>query len=295
MSPREQPYNRYIHALHEQRPIVRRLSYILQIIQYTQVIAELGVKKLLKSPSFSGLSGNNTLQTSREEGAEKGRWKFVLWLELAKFILKVVIFHRSGNRPLLSGLVPERDPSSHNASISPGSEWKAARMGDIGGPLAGSSGEVTKYLVSKALVSGHKRNPIDLLPQYQPQSQKYFMELAYFARPLVYAYLRSRDIKGWKPWIVSLLIDIIISNTKSSSSASPLIDTYSYLEQEEKRRRNWMLVYYMLREPFYSEYSKPILQDLCGGMRRVPIVSIVSGVLQEYIPLWENIFYYTSH
>ena len=274
---------------------LKTIAYLLTAVQFSEVFIEMLVQKYY--------------------GQEK-KWKVILYIELLKFGLKLHLFRRSGWRMLLAQCVPERDAShalantsgslisnQSNESLS-SSLSESASVLRVGMPSMDNlkPGDVAKYLESKALSSSlDRKNPLNLMTPLSGESL--IGELMFIARPLLFALLvRWKGQTSWKPWFISLAVDLL-SRCSSRHMISKLIFAPSFiatlprptfLEKDERTRRNWLLVYYLLRRPMYDSYTKEALGDLCSVIGRVPVLSLFTGIIQQYIPLWERIHFYTS-
>jgi hypothetical protein len=61
--------------------------------------------------------------------------------------------------------------------------------------------------------------------------------------------LQKHGRKSWSPWAISVAFDLV-------SLAAGFRESVTPLEKEEWSRRVGDLLYYTLREPFYTSYSK---------------------------------------
>lgn len=57
------------------------------------------------------------------------------------------------------------------------------------------------------------------------------------------------DENEWKPWLVSLCIDLLARTARSMQPSSSL-------EQDEYKRRDYLLLYYLLRGPIYNLFTR---------------------------------------
>ena len=57
------------------------------------------------------------------------------------------------------------------------------------------------------------------------------------------------DENEWKPWLVSLGIDLLARTARSMQPASSL-------EQDEYKRRDYLWLYYLLRGPVYNLFTR---------------------------------------
>jgi peroxin-16 len=64
-------------------------------------------------------------------------------------------------------------------------------------------------------------------------------------------------------------------------------------EREEMKRRTLMMLMYLLRSPFYDRYSKEKLLFFLGILaHKVPGVRLIARPLLEYLPVWQQIYFY---
>ncbi|XP_023418788.1 peroxisomal biogenesis factor 16 isoform X1 [Cavia porcellus] len=118
--------------------------------------------------------------------------------------------------------------------------------------------------------------------------QETIAESLYIARPLLH--LLSLGLWGqrsWTPWLLSGVLDV--------TSLSLLSDKKGLTRRErlELRRRTILLLYYLLRSPFYDRFSEAkilfLLQLLAN---HVPGGNLVARPLMDYLPTWQKIYFY---
>lgn len=118
--------------------------------------------------------------------------------------------------------------------------------------------------------------------------QRMWAETLYITRPLAHLLaMYLFGVKSWKPWILSGGIDI--------SSLCMLGDTENLNphEKSEVKKRTLMLLYYMLRSPFYDQYSKAkILFTLKMLADHIPLVGVILQPMMQYLPTWQRIYFY---
>lgn len=89
------------------------------------------------------------------------------------------------------------------------------------------------------------------------------------------------------------------------------------LEKQEYHRRLKLMLFNVMRGAFYLKITRPRLERFCNRTESKPIVSMAAGkkkrikevdyhgshkltyhrilgVLRDYLPLWERIYFYTS-
>lgn len=61
--------------------------------------------------------------------------------------------------------------------------------------------------------------------------------------------IEKDDEGSWKPWLVSLSIDIASRIARNMQPMSPL-------EREESKRRDYLFIYYLFRGPLYLKFTR---------------------------------------
>ncbi|XP_040265069.1 peroxisomal biogenesis factor 16 [Bufo bufo] len=113
-------------------------------------------------------------------------------------------------------------------------------------------------------------------------------ETVHVLRPVTHlASLAVWGQKSWKPWLMAAGLDI------ASLSVLRDIHPLSRRERGELRRRTLLLIYYLLRSPFYNRYTEIrllLLLRLLGDY--VPGLGLVARPLIDYLPVWQKIYFY---
>lgn len=217
----------------------------------------------------------------------ESKWKFIVSIETIKAIIKLILFQLSGGRMLLTSVIPERPPElTHKETKS----HNMHAMGNTRQMLLGgkrideiTTGEVTQYLMAKALVEVPKKSAIEfvgvvsgiilLLSLYYFEGERKVGEIFSILRAPIYgiikiirfnlvAYLLKQSSPfSWNPWLISLLIDLA-SRSASSNFFSKLFqlnassNKLSALENEELQKRTMLFLYYLLRSPVYDSFTR---------------------------------------
>ncbi|KAK2853657.1 hypothetical protein Q5P01_006318 [Channa striata] len=118
--------------------------------------------------------------------------------------------------------------------------------------------------------------------------QETIAESVYIGRPLVHLLCMGLCGKqSWKPWLISGVLEL--------SSFAVLKDTQfqNRWERAEMRRRAFLLLYYLLRSPFYDKYSEEKILFLLRLLAdHVPGIGLVARPLMDYLPTWQKIYFY---
>ncbi|XP_075423644.1 peroxisomal biogenesis factor 16 isoform X2 [Ascaphus truei] len=113
-------------------------------------------------------------------------------------------------------------------------------------------------------------------------------ETIHILRPITHLVsLAAWGQRSWKPWMLAAALDV--------SSLGLLSDTQNLTRREraEVRRRTLLLLYYLLRSPFYNQYTETrlfLFLRLLGDY--VPGLGLVARPLMDYLPVWQKIYSY---
>ena len=264
----------------------------LTVVEYLEVFIELGSLRLW---------------------GEIGKWIIVLILQIAKAALRFALLFKYNSGVQRTPLIPPLDrsklensgeevdgenltdeanereeqasPSGEGDSIgTTGTTWRGARSGRRMRSLSATpTGCVRTWKIPKETSETKKAiQPTDL------SSRRLFAESLYISRPLLH--ISSMFLFGqasWKPWLISCGVDV---------TSLALMGDPSDLNEEEKSelsRRTVLLLFYLLRSPFYDDYSKTRILALLKFMNdTIPGISFVLNPLLDYLPTWQKIYFY---
>ncbi|KAI8803268.1 peroxisome membrane protein [Cladochytrium replicatum] len=301
-------FNRYTRGALKSSSLYARVAYTLTIVQFFEVLLEM---------------------TATRARGRRAKWRVVTVLEVIKLACRSALFSLSRRRMLLHAAVPERDYEI--SQLKPQSDveanevprWTGRRSGkehpSIQKILSAKTGKgdvdidplqillsgklpsippsdpSVAFLVSKALVEATP-NASDLLKSLS--NIRLFAEWVFILRPFIYIIaLHKYGRKSWTPWALSLGLE-------SASFALGALDPtkgflgfrkdLSRLESAEYVRRLYLFGYYLLRQPFYDGFTRERLDGFITATSGKPLISIISAVLKDYQPLWEEYYFYTS-
>uniref|UniRef100_A0A3B3IB65 Peroxisomal membrane protein PEX16 n=1 Tax=Oryzias latipes TaxID=8090 RepID=A0A3B3IB65_ORYLA len=108
-------------------------------------------------------------------------------------------------------------------------------------------------------------------------------ECVFIGRPLVHLLcLGLCGARSWKPWFLSGFLEL-----------SSDVKFQNRWEKAEMRRRAFLLLYYLLRSPFYDQYSQEKILFLLRLLaEHVPGIGLVARPLMDYLPTWQKIYFY---
>ncbi|XP_039992321.1 peroxisomal biogenesis factor 16 isoform X2 [Xiphias gladius] len=199
---------------------------------------------------------------------EVGRWLVIGLIQIFKTIFRIVLllWYKSGIQTS-----PPIIPLDRGAELSGEGPSLQARL--WGAPSQKRSSSSREKLHSKPTHLG---------------LQETIAESVYIGRPLVHLLcLGLCGKQSWKPWLVSGVLEL--------SSFAVLSDTkfQNRWERAEMRRRAFLLLYYLLRSPFYDRYSEEKILFLLRLLAdHVPGIGLVAHPLMDYLPTWQKIYFY---
>uniref|UniRef100_A0A673WTX7 Peroxisomal membrane protein PEX16 n=1 Tax=Salmo trutta TaxID=8032 RepID=A0A673WTX7_SALTR len=285
----------------------QRLLTWLSVVEYLEVFLEMGATKLW---------------------GEGGRWLVIVLIQITKAVLRFLLlfWYRSGMQtsPPITPLDREaqlgndEDHDDHQDDSS----FVGQRSGRVMRPLGNGK---TTHVPVQCLHSGlcqYYLSGMDYLsltplslsaPSLQARLwaapsrekrcaveedltssstalgvQETIAESMYIGRPLVHLLCLGMCGRGsWKPWLVSGAMEMtsfgLMSDTKSLNRR----------ERKEVRRRAFLLLYYLLRSPFYNRFSETKILFLLRFLAdNVPGVGLVARPLMDYLPVWQKIYFY---
>ncbi|XP_028917280.1 peroxisomal biogenesis factor 16 isoform X2 [Ornithorhynchus anatinus] len=202
---------------------------------------------------------------------ETGRWLVIVLIQLAKAVLRILLllWYKTGIQTSPPIVPLDREAQLHPQAPSLHSRhWGAPQQRE-----------------------GQQRHHREEEPSAGPTPlglRETVAESVFIARPLLH--LLSLGLWGrrsWKPWLLSGVLDV--------TSLSLLSHTEGLTRRErlELRRRTILLLYYLLRSPFYDRFSQDRILFLLRLLADyVPGVGLVTRPLMDYLPAWQKIYFY---
>ncbi|KAI0130493.1 peroxisomal membrane protein pex16 [Xylariales sp. AK1849] len=282
------PHARYTTFWTAKSRVYRRIALLLNVVQYTELLWEMAAKRR----------------------GEKVRWRIVILLEFIKAVCKIILLRITNSRPLVTPVLPEREPipeqkdgqsneealrelmgeeadespldMNEAAKVAHDKEWTMPRTGS-NLPSLPSPGDISSYLLSRVLTADDIKPATKLLNSLQGSAQA--AEIIHILAPLIYALAlaRTKNKKAWTPWLVGLSIEYAARQMRDRSFRA------TGLEREEWGRRGWAMGWWVMRGPAYENVMKGVV----GGVKkRMP--NFVGSILEDYEYLWENYYFSTS-
>nr|XP_061811085.1 peroxisomal membrane protein PEX16-like [Nerophis lumbriciformis] len=256
----------------------QRILTWLSVLEYVEVFLEMGTQKVC---------------------GEVGCWLVIALIQIFKAVLRLVLllWYKSGIQtsppiiPLDRGAGIGDDDDS-NVEKEDDAYFVGQRSGRVIRSLSPAPPLVTSLWHIAA--AGEKRRSRNLREEKlhsKPTALKLhetIAETVYISRPLVH--LLSLGLCGkqsWKPWLMSAGLEF-------SSFAVLHERTFdNRWEREEMKRRTFLLLYYLVRSPFYDRYSEEKILFLLRLLaNHVPGIGLIARPLMDYLPTWQKIYFY---
>uniref|UniRef100_A0A1A7XNQ5 Peroxisomal membrane protein PEX16 n=1 Tax=Iconisemion striatum TaxID=60296 RepID=A0A1A7XNQ5_9TELE len=250
----------------------QRLLNWLSVLEYVEVFLEMGAFKLW---------------------GEVGRWLVIGLVQIFKVVFRLVLLlvYKSGlqtSPPIIPlDRSAECGEAEGNGEQQEDSCFVGQRSGRVIRPLSSAPS-----LQNRLWGAPVQRNRSSILMENSKPTelglQETVAETVYISRPLVHLLcLGLCGKQSWKPWIVSGFLEL--------SSFAVLSDAkfQTRWERAEMRRRGFLLLYYLLRSPFYDKYSKEKILFLLKLLAdHIPGIGLVARPLMDYLPTWQKIYFY---
>ncbi|KAI8340870.1 peroxisome membrane protein [Chlamydoabsidia padenii] len=283
-------FNKYILFWKQHSRWNKSATTFLTILAYSQVLIEMGVRK---------------------KWGTRAQWKMIAILEGVKVFLRLGLLKTTEDRMTLSPTHLQRDvdPATLESKAGKtGRHHQQQRHGERTGnewtsindsfslDRRDTFDDIDAFLMSKVLTPEKLRQPPQMAHVLSKMGN--LGELLYILRPLIYVLcILKYGQKSWKPWLYSLLTEL--GSQMALRKAFTLDDNSRHnnmmpLEKQEMSRRTQQIWFNLVRGAFYTHITRPYLEQYCNRLESKPILHLAAGVLRDYLPLWQNIYFYTS-
>ncbi|KAG2326290.1 hypothetical protein Bca4012_035242 [Brassica carinata] len=123
-------------------------------------------------------------------------------------------------------------------------------------------------------------------------------EVLFITRPLIYVlFIRRYGIRSWIPWALSLSVDAlgmgILSNLRLWGEQSKQMH-FSQPERDELRRRKLLWALYLMRDPFFTKYTRQKLESSQKRVEPVPLIGFLTEKIVELLVGAQSRYTYIS-
>ncbi|XP_017023030.1 peroxisomal membrane protein PEX16 [Drosophila kikkawai] len=114
-------------------------------------------------------------------------------------------------------------------------------------------------------------------------------EYLYISKPLIHlAAMGLFGQRSWKQYVVALSVDLYSIHLYRQHR-----HLMSKQQKLELSRRCINILYFLVRSPFYDSFTKSRLERILDFVAQtVPITKMVAGPIKDYIPTWQNTYFY---
>ncbi|KAI5598555.1 hypothetical protein BDE02_02G140500 [Populus trichocarpa] len=247
------------------------------------------------------------------------KWNFIAVTEATKVLVRLILFRNSGYKMLLHGgetpnIEKHSDFSSSQHNVGgfpkPGSRhgpnglnpWNLegralSALSRFGENARMSSDPVWlrraehQQAIMEPPSSAIERPTLSMiLSEKGVQGALFLMgEVLFIIRPLIYVlFIRKYGIRSWIPWFVSLAVDaggvgFLTQVTKSRDGGKEQHYHLSASEQDELKRRKLLWALYLMRDPFFTKYTRQRLQSTEKLLEPVPIIGLLTAKIVELV------------
>ncbi|KAM7405644.1 hypothetical protein PAMP_000078 [Pampus punctatissimus] len=254
----------------------QRLLTWLSVLEYVEVFLEMGACKLW---------------------GEVGRWMIIGLIQIFKAIFRIVLllWYKSGiqTSPPIIPLDRGADFSGEdNGNVEQQDDacFVGQRSGRVIRPLGSSPavGSTESEEEEQQLEGGEAPQKTDTpgAPGDHRRVCVHRTATCALNLPAVFC-LGLCGKQSWKPWLVSGVLELTSFAVLSDKTFQ------NRWERAEMRRRTFLLLYYLLRSPFYDKYSEEKILFLLRLLAdHVPGIGLVVRPLMDYLPSWQKIYFY---
>ncbi|CAJ0892834.1 178_t:CDS:2, partial [Entrophospora sp. SA101] len=286
--PKPSPHNRYTRYWLNSSKTYQYSSFALTLLQNIEVLLEMGMQKKL---------------------GKEDKWKYITIIESIKVICRIILLYKTHNRTVIYPSIPGReiDPRIFNpeetknnnnnyTSLSSSSyfpidkstndfnciESKESegwigrntnnRYDNISTIFHNNSylhaSDINNYLMNKALLIEDVEKPSYLVHKQ-------------YGLGIIILTLQKYGNKSWKPWLLSIIIEIytrVLTNYFHKKISGGSHQLTSVEKNEETRRIKQLFL--------------PKIDKICQSIGNKPILSLFGGILRDYQPIWENVYFY---
>jgi hypothetical protein len=216
------------------------------------------------------------------------RGTVILFVELVKASLRLVLLWRNGGRTLTQMAIPSREDTIALSGVS--------NDGDEDDEDATGS-SIPIPTLPPHMRPRYERFTLDRIAEVKrratptaPTGDSILGEIMWILRPVIYVFLRIRYGRTWTPWITSFLIDVISQRLSKR-------DNLSEPEKDELSRRRSILLLYVLRSPFYEviqQLFSPATNFAYHALGRIPGMQVAWDFISELLTVYRNRYFYLA-
>ncbi|KAL4395272.1 hypothetical protein HN51_023185 [Arachis hypogaea] len=245
------------------------------------------------------------------------KWSFLAVTEGTKVLVRLSLFRKSGYKMLLHGGETSNDATySGQKGSKPDGHYGSSFLSNKNGPnpsnLEGRAlSALSKFGDTARMVSDpaqfrRLQHQQAIMASSIPRAERPTLstilskrglpgalfligEVLFICRPLIYVLcIRKCGIRSWTPWFLSLATECM-SNTILSlvSTSATNRNEHKYhlsaLEKDEIKRRKLLFVLYLMRDPFFTKYTRQRLESTEKVLEPIPVIGFLTAKLVELL------------
>jgi hypothetical protein len=209
----------------------------------------------------------------------------IFFVEVLKAILRLIMLYKNNGSILAFHKIPPRAP------LRPEEEAIEEELKQIGD--ANPKRRKTLLMVKEQIEIKRSKELKRIQDETPTKSTSSMVlgEILWILRPVVYLVaLVLFGRHSWKPWWISLLIDIY--SRRKSRSGKTLNDP----ESIELSRRTFNWLYYLLRSPFFEKFlaKKSSSTSIFSKFASLPVINVVYMAIIEFLQVYRQRYFYTA-
>lgn len=241
----------------------------LTVLEYSEVLLEISASKLW---------------------GETGKWLIVVLLQVFKSVMRLLLVHCYKERVTQSPPIPplKRDKILENVEAIEKDGFSLKRSKKVIRKVnSGGYSQFRSWAPLPPIGIEDRQISTDLTPR----KKMILAETLYILKPLLHLGCVSvSGTKQWKPWFLSLIIDLTSLNLYNDETKTVALRKDEF---EEISRRRVALLLYFLRSPFYDNYSRVKIYALLKMLsRNVPLARMITEPIVKYLPHWQSTYFY---
>ncbi|XP_015179143.1 PREDICTED: peroxisomal membrane protein PEX16 [Polistes dominula] len=223
---------------------------------------------------------------------KSGKWLIIVFIQIFKAVMRLYLIHVYKENVIESPSIKPLNKKKINQTYD-----KDIKMKE--GFQLKRSGIVVRSIKTSRSIETRIWTPISSMKDENENVDNAFIskrmltlaETLYIVKPLFHLCCLSATGKmNWQPWFLSLIIDLFSLQLFNHYGQAVALNTE---EWNEIYQRKLSILLYILRSPFYDNYSRlKIIAMLNILSRKVPLAKLLTEPIQKYLPHWQQMYFY---
>lgn len=230
--------------------------------------------------------------TAKKVWGESGKWGVILFVQTIKSILKLILVYvykeRVTQNPPIQPLNRDKLAKSAKEEFVKEGCFSLKHSGTVIRRVSATDTTHARKFSPPVAIKENSDQPTE---QLKTNRNMLIAETLYIIKPLLHlGCLSIFRGKHWKPWILSLGLDLLSLRLYNREAKKGEL---TRMEREELIRRRLSLLLYILRSPFYDNCSRVRIYSLLNTLSRtVPFAKLMTEPVAKYLPHWQETYFY---